>query len=333
MCEQKTEVNKSVKILHIILFIIFAISLLPYLLPTYYSIEGVSFLWSDKDYGFDAWLFSFIVLCMRPPIFPITITYQFFFMVFPFRKLSKVLKKVTIITIFVTLAITLIPPTVIDILEYSKSQAKYYLDKATIEEYLTDEFGKENFENMKIIPSTDADSTKYKVVSPMLKQHFTVTIDDDEISDNFDTLFTKQYDLHAKLVKKLTQECNFPNDISISIRNMNITDYSNVENIDKILDSCQYQLDYVTFHLAKYDKNNVVERIKDFFEVYGEKLNLSKDYDKNWPNFLVRLNGEKYANIHMHIVESRNETHLRIGGYNNGNGWTLMTEDIIITFD
>ena len=333
MCEQKTEVKKVVNIINVILFVLFIISLVPYLILPYFSIKGVSILWSENDYGFEAWLFSFIILSIYIPIFPLTIPYQFIFMVFPFRKLSRALKKASVIAIIVTLIITLLPPTVIDILEYNKSQAKYYHDKATIEEYLTDEFGKENFENMKIILSNDADSTKYKVVSPMLKQRFTVTIDDDEISDDFDTLFTKQYDLHAKLVKKLTQECNFPNDISISIRNMNITDYSNVENIDRILDSCQYQLDYVTFHLAKYDKNNVVERIKDFFEVYGEKLNLSKDYDKNWPNFLVRLNGEKYANIHMHIVESRNETHLRIGGYNNGNGWTLMTEDIIITFN
>ena len=253
MCEQKTEQKKTVRIINFILFVIFIISLIPYLILPYYSIKGVGFF-SDKEYGFSAWLFVLLIYSAYIPIFPPSIIYQIVFMIFPFRKLSKSLKKASVIAIIVTLIISLLPPIVIDIIQYNKAKEVYSERQTAIEEYLTDEFGEENFNNMKIILPNDADSTKYKVVSPLLKQRFTVTIDDDGISDDFDTLFTKQHDLHAKLVKKLTQECNFPNDISVSIRSMNITDYSNIENIDRILDSCQYQLDYVTFHLTKYDK-------------------------------------------------------------------------------
>lgn len=337
MSEQKTSettaVKKSKCVIDIVMFVLFCVSLLPYLILPYFSIEGTGFLWSDKDYGFDAWLFSFIVLCIHTPIFPFTIIYQIVFVASRYAKLSQLLKQSTKILIIVTLVITLVPPTIVEISQYIKAKEVYNKNEAAIEEYLIDEFGKENFNNMRIILPDDADSTTYKVVSPLLKQRFTVTIDDDGISNNFDTLFIKQHDLTTKLTEKLTDECNIPNDISISIRNINITNYSDIKNIDKILDSCKYRLDYVTFNCTEYNKENVVEQIKDFFDIYGEKLSLNKDNDTNWPNFLVRLNGEKYAHIHMLISESQNAVRITFRGYDNGLGYTVETEDVYITFD
>lgn len=305
MCEQKTEVKKGTKILYIILFIIFAISLLPYLLPTYYSIEGVSFLWSDKDYGFDAWLFSFIVLCVRPPIFPITITYQFFFMVFPFRKLSKFLKKVAIVTIIVTLAITLIPPTVIDILEYSKSQAKYYHDKATIEEYLTDQYGEELSNDMRVTFSYDKNYNSYQVKSKLLNDTFEVYLEEDGLTDEFDYVYCKENKFSETIENDLKKNLNLPDNFELSICNIDIKDYSDLKDIDKTIASCEYTFDDLIIRYNYYDKQTVIDDIKEFYIKHGNKLKLD-NADSDWPTITICIDEEKFACIYVHTNENDN---------------------------
>ena len=134
--------------------------------------------------------------------------------------------------------------------------------------------------------------------------------------------------MNTKLSNYLNQKYNFPEylDVSCSIYDFDIANYNNIDNL---LINCSYKIHGFYVSREYYNKEEIIEIIKDYFINYDQTL--EPYYNTNFLLFYVQVNDKDYASIQA--IKNRyedGEIHLIFSGYNYGNGYTIPHEKLTI---
>lgn len=245
-----------------------------------------------------------------------------------YKSFSIIQKKILKVIITILLLLLIVPSIIYLVNSKIILNATYNQDKVIIKNYLKDEFGEEYYNNMEII-KPDSISSNYKIKTPLLKYSFDLSLNEtrtEVISNSFYENFVKENDLNVKLSNYLNQYYKFPEylEVNSNIYNFDIKDSNNINNL---LKNCSYKIN--GFYISKeyYNKEEIIEIIKDYFIKYDQTL---KPHYSDLM-FYVKVNNRFYASIHA--IKNRYEDgliYLLFDGYNYGNGDTIKNEELTI---
>lgn len=325
--EAQSKVNKPNK-----LFVLYMISFIPYLYLIYSCIFGIQFGFffnTSTYYGFEAIILALLSGSIIP-IYPIVGIFQIIFTIKKYKMFSNFQKRFLKSMITILLLLLLIPSILYLISTKVSSNTIYSQDKVIIENYLKEEFGEDYYNNMEIIKPYHTAST-YKIKTPLLNDSFEISLNETRteiISNSFYKDFVTENNLNTKLSNYLNQKYNFPEslDVSCSIYDFDIANYNNIDNL---LINCSYKIHGFYVSRKYYNKEEIIEIIKDYFINYDQTL--EPYYNTNFLLFYVQVNDKDYASIQA--IKNRyeeGEIHLIFSGYNYGNGYTIPHEDLTI---
>lgn len=323
--ETQPQINKSNT-----LFTLYMVSFIPYLYLIYSCIFGIKFGFffsTSTYYGFKAIILALLSGSIIP-IYPIVGIFQIIFTIRKYKKFSNFQKRILKSMITILLLLLLIPSMLYFVSAKVSANTIYNQDKVTIENYLKEEFGEDYYASMKIIKPYHT-SSAYQVKTPLLNDSFEISLNEERtkiISNSFYKDFVQEHNLNAKLSNYLNQKYHFPEylDINCSIYDFDIANYNNIDNL---LINCSYEIHGFYVSREYYNKEEIIELIKNYFINYDQTL--EPYYDTNSLLFHVQVNDKDYASIQA--IKNRyeeGEIHLIFSGYNDGNGYTIPHEEL-----
>ncbi len=288
--------NKQKKRKFSILFVIYILSFIPYLYLIYVSIFGIGFSFffnSTIVYGIYAIGIALLYFGAFVPIYPTILIYQIIYTIVKYKsftpKFRKNIKRIFIIFITYIAIITIITLGI----EKNQKSKQYKQDKIVIEDYLKNEFGEQHYKNMKIPNKYES---IYMIRTPLLEQEsFSIYLDREAkevTSTNFYIEFNKQYEMDDKLSTYL----GLPENIKIRTKSSkyNLKKYNaNNDNIETLLNDCYYKIEYVSIYTEYYNKEEVIQTIKNFYIKYYDNLYKKGRIDK-YINFVIKVNKNNY---------------------------------------
>lgn len=326
--EAQSKIKKTNKF-----FVLYMISFLPYLYLIYSCIFGLKFgLFFNNEvcYGFEA-IILVLIFGSIIPIYPIILIFQIIYTKKNYKVFSSVQKKIFKTSITILLILLIVVPIIHLVISKNVLYTTYSEDNVIIENYLKDQFGEKYYNSMEIIEPDNISST-YKIQTSLLEQPFELSLNETRteiISNSFYEDFVEENDLNVKLSNYLKQYYELPDYLEIN-SSIYYFDVKDSNNINKLLTNCSYQINYYEILTEYYNKEEIIEIIKDFFIKYDKTLN-TDDF-----MFYVKINNQYYASIQA-IKNEDGIIHLIFNGYNDGNGYTIQHEDLRIniyeTFD
>ncbi len=322
------------------LFILFLLSFLPYLLMGYFSALGMNFgLFSSSYmiYGFEA-LLLVLITCSVLPIYPVALIFQIIYLIKRYKTLTKKCKQITKCTIIGVIVVTLVPSLIYMAIDKIEIASNFKSDKIVIENYLKDEFGEEHFEDMEILEN-DAVYNSYSVKTPLLDDSFYVELSEDrtEVSGtSFYDIFSMVNHLNDKLSKRLTEQYGLPENVKIKTASLNydISKYSNSSNVDDLLDDCEYKISSVYIYVDSYDKQEIVDIIKDYYlkcEFPLGEYNNESGEESQILDFYVLIDDDYYANVFVYKLSQQPDTLvLNFRGYTDSEGTTIEDSKVTV---
>ncbi len=319
---EKFSIKKNDKLYYIYLF-----SFLPYLFLIYPSIVGIDFFGSlfhsSTYYGFHAILISLIICSISPIYLPILI-FQIIYTIKKY-KFFTIIQKQKIKIILISIISLLILSSILSPLLYKNNlNIIYKKDKPVIEKYLKDYFGNEHYMAMKI-QILKYYSNNYEITTPLLTSGFVISIDPFRnaiVHNTFSETFIKEKNLKNKLDAYLDNQFELPNNIKINniINNINIKEYKTNDNIEDLLNTCDYNIDSFYLYYDYFNKDQVITTIKDFYLIYND--NLKQYYINDCLNFSVILNSTNDIIGSIQVLKlsnTLNTLHLIAEGQSIGN--------------
>ena len=224
----------------------------------------------------------------------------------------------------------MIPSFINLVKENNNLNTTFNSDKIVIEDYLMEEFGEHHYKNMEVVKNSNL-SNRYTIKTPLLEYGFSIELNENRteiLNNSFYETFVEENSMNDKLDNYLNTLYELPNDIKIksNIQKFDIKNYIQNEKIENLLYTCEYNIDRIEIFKNSFDKENVTQKIKDFY-IKNDKI-LEKDYPLYGLDFYVKVDGRYYAAID---TSKQNDTLiLRFSGYNYGDGYTINNDRISI---
>jgi len=313
-------------------FILYIISFIPYLFLIYSCIFGIDFGFfgnTSTYYGFEALFITVIAGCIVP-VYPIILIFQIIYTIKKYKTFTLNIKRVIKYIIISIILLILIPSFINLVKENNNLNTTFNSDKIVIEDYLMEEFGEHHYKNMEVVKNSNL-SNRYTIKTPLLEYGFSIELNEnrtDIVNNSFYETFVEENSINDKLDNYLNNLYELPNDMKIksNIQKFDIKNYIQNEKIENLLYTCEYNIARIEIFKNSFDKENVTQKIKDFY-IKNDKT-LEKDYPLYGLDFYVKVDGRYYAAID---TSKQNDTlTLRFSGYNYGDGYTINNDRISI---
>ncbi len=320
----KTKISKS--------FILYIISFIPYLFLIYSCIFGIDFGFfgnTSTYYGFEALFIAVIAGCIVP-IYPIILIFQIIYTIKKYQTFTLNIKRVIKYIIISIILLILISSFINLVKENTNLNITFNNDKIVIENYLIEEFGEQHYKNMEVVKNSNL-SKRYTIKTPLLDYGFSIELNENRtnvVNNNFYEKFVEENLMNDKLDNYLNTLYELPNDMKIksNIQRFDVKKYIQNEKIENLLYTCEYNIDRIEIFKNSFDKEDVIQIIKDFY-IKNDK-NLEKDYPLYGLDFYVKVDERYYAAINT--SKQNNTLTLRFSGYNYGEGYTINNDRISI---
>lgn len=318
------KINKSL--------VLYILSFIPYLFLTYTCIFGIEFGFFDTDmyYGFDALLIALIAGTIIP-IYPLILIYQIVYTLKQYKNFSNKFKKSIILIVISIFASIIIPSLIYLNIKNNKINNSYEHDKIIIENYLRATFGT-HYEDMEVLRN-DNGSISYRVKTPLLDYSFTIELNSDRNQINKNTFykdFIEENNMQEQFDIYINNLYDLPSNVKINsiITSFDINNYSIGDSVDSLLNTCEYKIDSIYIYNSFYDKEEIINTIKEYYEKYNYLL--EPYYTQDWLMFYVKINDKNYASIQVISSDAKDKLTIHFSGYNYGDGYTIpyKTEDI-----
>lgn len=309
-----------------ILFILYLISFIPYFALIYFSIFGIRFCLFACSivYGFDA-VIAVLIYGSIIPVFPVVFIFQIIYFVMNYKKIT-IIKRNFIKNIIIILIVALVCSIcMVKVGNTHRVNDTYIKDKKVIEDYLINEFGKMHFNEMEILKQ-DIISSYYTVKTPLLNYGFQIQLNDERtevVSNKFYDKFIETYNLNGLLSNYLMDLHNIPSELDIkpTITKFDIKNYNREDSINVLFEDCYYYIRAIYLHFDNYDKEKVIDIIKDFCINYYDKLNISN------LSFIVNVNNRNFARVSVYRFDKY--IRLMFRGYTYSDGFSTIADETI----
>lgn len=313
-------------------FVLYIISFIPYLFLVYSCIFGIDFgifMNTSTYYGFEALLIA-IINGSVIPVYPIILIFQIVYTIKKHKTFTPNMKKILKYIIISIILLILIPSIIYLVKHNNDLNNTFKSDKLVIENYLQEEFGPQHYNNIEIVKNSNF-SELYIIKTPLLKYGFSIKLNEDRtavINNSFYEEFVKENSIEEELNKSLNKLYELPDYMTIDSRiiKFDIKNYTKGEQIEKLLDTCEYKISNIKINKNSFDKQEIIEIIKNFYIKHAEKLDkMSFPYSLQ---FYVIVLDRHYADINT--VKNNDILKLTFSGYNYGEGYTIKYDEISI---
>lgn len=314
---------------HKVLYVLCLLSFIPYFLTALAGMFGIEFGFfgnSEMYYGFEAVALIVAIFTTIIPVYPVLLVLQIIYCLWYWKSLLKKQKKL-LIGILISIAVMAVVPGAFHYVRQEISISLAYNKSIdVIEDYLIERFGEEHAAKMQVRRPNE-DSLWYYVNTPLMSNDISLLMNEtltEVQSDDFCSKFMESHDFQNKFDMHLTKEWKLPINTYVNslVTNIDIRNYREGDAIETLFDDCTYRITSITIYHLSYDKNEIMEWIR---EIYINNAEALKDCcDDNSINVYVKVNDQYYASILIGRPSTdMNRLKLWFSGYSDGNGKTI----------